>query len=204
MKSSKWLAAILPYLGVWAGLFLFKSAWLALLGFHFAIILVLIIARTHIPIKILYTTRHYKWAKRSIAACAGIGIILYWLHPYLGLAGDLSAQLESIGLNASTWPVFIAYFALVNPWIEEYFWRGYLGSELPGLSIGDLVYAGYHGLVLMGKMHLLTILLALAMLTCAGWLWRRIRRENEGLLVPILGHMAADFTILTSVYLITR
>jgi membrane protease YdiL (CAAX protease family) len=204
MKPSKWLAPILPYLAVSAGLFLFKSAWLALMGFHFAIILVLLIGRPDIPIDILFKTKHFTWTRRSVVTCAGIGITIYYFHPYLGVAGDLSSQLESIGLNPSTWPVFIAYFALINPFIEEFFWRAYLGSGTRGLSIGDLMYAGYHGLVLIGMVHVLTILFTLVSLTFVGWLWRQIRREDEGLLVPVLGHMTADFTILMSVYLMTR
>lgn len=204
MKPPKWFAPVPPYLAVWAGLFLFKSAWLALLSFHLAMLLVLLIARPGVPVDILFKTRHFTWTRRSMAACAGIGIVIYYLHPYLGLAEDFSAQLESIGLNHSTWPVFIAYFALVNPFIEEYFWRAYLGSDLQGFYVGDAVYAGYHGLALMGRMHPLTILFALISLTFVGWIWRRICREDEGLLVPVLGHMAADFTIMLSAYLIAR
>lgn len=35
----KWIVLVLPYFAVWAGLFIFKSAWLALTGFHLAILL---------------------------------------------------------------------------------------------------------------------------------------------------------------------
>ena len=57
-----------------------------------------------------------------------------------------------MGLSSSTsWLLFIAYFSLVNPFIEEYFWRGVLGSNTKKFYIGDLVYAGYHALVLWGK-----------------------------------------------------
>ena len=204
MKPTRWFSVILPYLAIWAGLFLFKSAWFALLGFHIAIILVLLIARPGIPVEILFKTRHFTWTRRSIFTCAGIGVAIYYFHPYLGLAGDLASQLESLGLTASTWPLFIAYFTLTNPFIEEYFWRAYLGSDARGFYLGDVVYAGYHGLTLIGRVHPLMNLISLITLTFTGWLWRQIRREDEGLLVPVLGHMAADFTIMLSVYLITR
>ncbi len=48
----------------------------------------------------------------------------------------------------SSWPLFIAYFSLVNPFFEEYFWRGVLGSNSKKLYIGDAAYAGYHILIL--------------------------------------------------------
>ncbi len=204
MKPAKWFAPVLPYLAVWAGLYYFKNAWFALIGFHLAIILVLLAARPKVPIGILFITKHFTWTRRSIFTCAGVGFAIYYFHPYLGIAGDLPLQLKSIGLSPSTWPAFIAYFTLANPFIEEYFWRAYLGSDTKGFTIGDAIYAGYHGLVLLGKVHPLMNLISLLTLIFTGWLWRQIRREDEGLLVPVLGHMAADFTILLSVYLIAR
>jgi len=204
MNSSKWFAPVLPYLAVWAGLYIFKNVWITLLGFHASMLIVLLIARPGIPVKVLFRTRHYTWTRRSAAACAGIGIAIYYLRSFLGVAGDLASQLEALGLNHSTWPAFIAYFSIANPLIEEYFWRAYLGSEIEGFYPGDALYAGYHALALLGKVHPFTIFFAVSSLAFVGWLWRRIYREDGGLLVPVLGHMAADFTIMFSVFLITR
>ncbi len=95
-----------------------------------------------------------------------------------------------------------AYFSLINPLLEEYFWRAFLGSDTKGFYIGDLLYAGYHALVLINKVSYFTIIFSIACLTFVGWLWRKIKREDDGLLAPVLGHMAADISILTAVYLI--
>lgn len=202
-SNKKWLAPILPYLAVWAGLFLFKNAWFALIGFHISILFVLVIARPNIQINILFKSKSKKWTIISILLCGSSGIGLYFLWEIFGTANDLPQQLESFGLTSSTWFIFIAYFSLVNPFLEEYFWRAYLGSPTRGFYIGDLVYAGYHGLVLMNKVHPISILFAMASLTFIGWLWRQMFREDEGLLAPVLSHMAADFTILLSVYWMT-
>jgi hypothetical protein len=204
MKASKWFAPALPYLAVWAGLYWFKNAWLALIGFHAAMLFVLGIARPEIPINILFRSRHPRWILSGMGLSASCGIAIYYLHSFLGIADDLSSQLEQIGLNRSTWPMFIAYFSLVNPFVEEYFWRGFLGSDAKGLHVGDLFYAGYHGLVLIGKIHPLMIFLALAGLIFIGWFWRQIRRTDDGLLIPVFGHLTADLSILISVYLIAR
>ena len=45
MPDKKWLAPILPYLAVCAGLYLFKNAWFALIGFHVAILFALVVMR---------------------------------------------------------------------------------------------------------------------------------------------------------------
>jgi membrane protease YdiL (CAAX protease family) len=118
--------------------------------------------------------------------------------------GDLSAGVEAMGLRPSNWPAFILYFSLLNPFIEEYFWRGYLGSQTTNFHISDFLYAGFHGLILLNKVQPSMIAYSLAVLTLAGWFWRQVAREDNGLLAPVLGHMAADFTILMAVYLHMR
>lgn len=204
MTDKNLFSATLPYLAVWAGLFLFKSAWFALIGFHVAILLVLLIVHPNIPINILFKSKHSKWLFVSILFCSTSGLGLYFLWKIFRIANDLPVQLQSIGLNSSSWLVFIAYFSLVNPFIEEYFWRGFLGRLTKSFHIGDLIYAGYHAIVLLGKVNPFSILLAVTILTSTGWLWRQIARENNGLLAPVLGHMVADFSILLTIYLKTR
>jgi len=201
--NKKWFAPILPYLAVWAGLFLFKNAWLTLVGFHISVLLVLVVIRHKPPIKILFKSKYPKGILASILFCSTSGIGLYFLWDVLGIAGDLTAQLQSIGLTSSSWPLFIAYFSLVNPFLEEYFWRGVLGNDSKKLYPGDVVYAGYHALALWGRVHPLSILIAVIILTSAGRLWRQMAREDGGLLAPVLGHMIADFTILLTIYWMT-
>jgi membrane protease YdiL (CAAX protease family) len=196
----KWIAPALVYLAVGWGLFQFRSAWGALLAFHFVIIVSLLIARPDVPMKTLLQGTKIKWSILSVLLCGSSGVALYVLWRFFRVTEDLPAQLESMGLISSMWPVFIAYFVLVNPFVEEYFWRGYLGSSTKGLHISDFGYAGFHALVLMGKVQIGPIMYCLLGLVLAGWLWRQIARENHGLLAPVLGHMAADLSILVTVY----
>lgn len=196
----KWIAPALAYLAVGLGLFIFHSAWGALVGFHAAILLSLLIARPKISLSILLKHKKKQWILPSILLCGSSGMTVYYAWNWFGIAPDISAQIEALGLTSSTWIPFIAYFALVNPFVEEYFWRGYLGGETKSLHISDLLYSGFHGLILIGKVQARSILFALSLLVLAGWFWRQVFREDKGLLAPVLGHMAADFTILMAVY----
>ena len=196
----KWIAPLTVYSAVAVGLFQFQSAWGALFGFHVAIVGSLLIARPKIPVSILFKNQNYKWILLSTLLCGSSGVMLYLFWKYFGIAPDLSTQLAVLGLNPQTWILFIAYFALTNPFIEEYFWRGYLGSPIKNLHISDFLYAGFHGLILINKVPTWAILFALGTLVIAGWLWRQIQREDEGLLAPVLGHMAADLTILSVIF----
>ncbi len=197
--NKKWFAPIPPYLAVWAGLFLLKNAWLALICFHLAVLFSLLVLRSDVPVEILFKSKYKKWAIASVILCGLSGINLYFFWNMFGVANTLLLQLKSLGLNSSSWLPFIIYFSLVNPLVEEYFWRGFLGDATNTLYIGDFIFAGYHALILWGRIPLLSILFALVFLVTAGWLWRQIRREDEGLLAPVLGHMTADFTILVCI-----
>jgi hypothetical protein len=196
MPDKKWLAFIPPYLAVWAGLFLFESAWSTLVGFHISIFLALVFLHPKIPARLLFKSKHPQWILFSALFCVTSGIGLYLLWDVFGFMPDLPAQLTDLGLSSSTWTGFIAYFSLANPFIEEYFWRGVLGSDTTGLHVSDFVYAGYHALVLWGRVHPFSILFAVTVLVSAGWLWRQLSRLDEGFLAAVVGHMVADFSIL--------
>lgn len=202
--KSKWLASVPPYLAVWAGLFLFKSAWLTLIGFHLAILLALAYLRPSLPLDVFFRPAKSRDVLTGILLGASSGLGLYFLWDAFAISASLGEQLAEIGLNRSTWLGFIAYFVLVNPFIEEYFWRGVLGSETRSLYPGDLIYAGYHVLVVWNKTHPLSTIFMLIVLTLAGWSWRQLRRRDASLLAPLLSHMFADLSILLAVYRMTR
>lgn len=197
----KWLAALLPYLAVALGLFWIHDAFWALLSFHCAILLSLLLGRSTVPVKILFQSKDIRRVILSILLCGSSGIILYFLWHYFDVVDNLPAQVEGLGLTGSAWHLFIAYFVMVNPLVEEYYWRGYLGSPTRGLYPSDFLYAGFHALILLDKIQSGAILFVVIGLTLTGWFWRQLARADQGLLAPVLGHMAADFTILMAVYL---
>ncbi len=162
----------------------------------------MLIRKTEYPHYSFMKSTNFKWILLSVLLCGSGGVALYFLWNMFGITKDLTVQVETLGLNRSTWPAFIAYFALVNPFIEEYFWRGYIGLQTRSLHISDLLYAGFHALILIGKVPGYSIIFGLSVLVFAGWLWRQVAREDHGLLAPVLGHMAADFTILMTVYIV--
>ena len=148
--NKKWLAPIPPYLAVWAGLFLFKNAWMTLVGFHVSILLTLLFLRPNLPVNMLFKSKFPKWILVSVLICSTSGIGLYFLWDLFGIASDLPIQLKNLGLNSSSWPIFITYFVFVNPFAEEYFWRCILGSDSKQLYFMDVIFAGYHVMILWG------------------------------------------------------
>lgn len=202
--KTKSLAPLLPYLVVWAGFFFLKNAWATLLGFHLAILAALFVLRPSLPLNVFFKPANGKRALFMILLCAASGPGLYLLRDAFQIADDLNARLAELGLSGNTWFGFIAYFTLINPFFEEYFWRGVLGSETKGFYFGDLVYAGYHVMVVWNKTHPFSMLFLLAVLTFVGWYWRQVYRKDDSLLAPVLGHMAADLSILIAAYQVAQ
>jgi membrane protease YdiL (CAAX protease family) len=197
----KRLAPILAYGAVTIGLFWAHSAWGALLGFHAAMLSALWFDRRNLPpLSLVVKSKQRRWIIVNLLIGSLSGLALYGLWPWLNITPDLSTQMEALGLTRATWPAFILYFTLVNPWIEEFFWRGYLDSSSNWLVDMDFIFAGYHGILLTGRTGSLTLLLALSGLVFAGWFWRQTLREDGGLLAAGLSHTLADLTILLAVY----
>jgi membrane protease YdiL (CAAX protease family) len=199
----KTFAPLVAYLAVTIGLLWAHSAWAALLGFHAGMLLILSIAKPQVPLANLFKGRHLPTLIGCILLCASSGVFIFFAEPHL-VFPTLPVELASIGLTSATWPWFIAYFVLVNPWIEEYFWRGYLNNPSRRPAPVDFAFAGYHLLILYGKTNWLWIVISFLVLAAVAWLWRQVSRKTKGLLIASLSHMAADFSILLAVYWICK
>jgi len=79
----------------------------------------------------------------ELVAASGAGLLLSFVSVALWrLTGDLIAdpdicrfQIEVLGLPAANWGMFAAYFMLVNPVIEELYWRGVVQERAKALGI---------------------------------------------------------------------
>ena len=193
----------MPYLAVGVGLLVFHNAWVAILSYHAAIVAVIILSKPVVPFKQIIRSSTYTLLIFSVVIGACGGVLLYLLWPLLSVPLDIDSYMRSIGLTATVWPYFIAYYVLVNPAFEEYYWRGYLGSSLKRPILSDFIFAGYHLIVLAGKVGLFWLAVTFMVLCCAAWYWRQVSRITGGLLTATLSHMAADITVILSIYFMT-
>jgi hypothetical protein len=180
------------------------NAWIAIFAYHLGMIAVLLIAGTKNPFREFIKTSDIRLSLITIGLGAGGGILLYFLWPFLTVPNNISVYLENIGLTESTWPLFLAYHILINPWIEEYYWRRYLGSELKRLVSNDLLFAGYHILVLAGNMDVVWLVACFVVLSGAAWFWRQATRVSQGLFSSTASHFAADLTVMLAIYFMTK
>lgn len=194
------LAPLAPYVTVGAGLLVLHNAWVALLGYHAVMVAVLFLSGTRITVR--GSLRGRGFLIPLVAALGGAcgGLLLYILWHALSVTDDFTAYLPGIGLNEQTLPVFLAYFVLVNPLIEEYYWRGYLASGSRSIELNDLMFSGYHLLVVAGQMSAAWLPVVFLGLTAGAWVWRQMNRFNGGLLASAVSHMTADITVMLTIY----
>ena len=199
----KILPPIIPYITIGIGLLVFHNAWMAILGYHTGMVAVLSLSRTGIAVKRTFQSNRYWIPFVTALAGAGSGLLLYILWPLLLVPDDINLYIQSIGLDERTWPVFLAYFILINPFIEEYYWRGYLATDAKGIALNDLLFSGYHLIVLAGQMETIWLIVVFFGLTIGAWFWRQMNRLNGGLLASTISHITADITVILTIYYIS-
>jgi hypothetical protein len=196
----KFLSPLLPYITIGIGLLVLQSAWIAVLAYHLGIIALILFAEGTFSFR-----RIFKSANREILIVMAVmgaigGPVMFALWPFLGIPAGIDQYFQDIGLTGISWPLFLSYFMLVNPWLEEYYWRGYLGSEVKGLTPNDVFFSGYHLLVLAGKIDPVWLIAVFVLLTAAAWLWRQVNRWNRGLAASTISHLTADISIMLVIY----
>lgn len=199
----KLVPPIIPYVTISVSLLVFHNAWLAILSYHVGMMAVIFLSKTGIPLTQCFRGNRYWIIFITALAGAGGGILLYILWPLLSVPDDINSYIRSIGLSEQSWPVFLAYFILINPVIEEYYWRGYLASATKGITLNDLMFSGYHLIVLAGHMENIWLIAVFFALAGGAWFWRQMNRLNRGLLTSVVSHMTADITIMLTIYYIS-
>lgn len=195
------IAPFVPYFAVGAGFLVFRNAWAAILGYHLGMVIVILLCRTKIPLKRFFGSNNCKMTLAAASIGASGGIVLYLLWPFLQISGGINIQ--NYGLTGKTWPLFMAYYIGVNPLIEEYYWRGLLGSVSKRIVPNDALFAGYHAIVLAGYIGVTWLALFLVVLSAVAWFWRQVNNSAEGLLPSTVSHIAADVTIILTIYIMT-
>lgn len=191
---------VMPYFTVWLGLYVLKNAWAAILGYHFGIILLVTLAGVW-PRLSEFRSSAPLWKTILFGLTGSVaGVLIYFLWPIIHVSPRLAASLLEWGLTSGVWPLFIIYSALVNPWLEEIFWRGWLGSENRLPSLHDALFAGFHLVILAPFFPPVWLAIAFLVLALSGWMWRQVARTEKSMLASTLFHMAADVSILLVVW----
>lgn len=201
----RFLAALLPFGSIAAGLYLLHSAWCAILFYHSGILLILFInGQRNIWYGIFSGWNSFS-GFGMLLLLFGNGPLFILLWPAVSLQPDiLSESLSNLGLSGISLWIFAAWYVTVHPILEEVFWRKYLleSSRWPALT--DCAFAAYHVLVLLLFLRLHWVFVSFLSLTLTAWLLRELAMRYRGLAIPIVSHMAAGISTLAAIFFLTH
>ncbi|MHC4551501.1 MAG: CPBP family intramembrane glutamic endopeptidase [Planctomycetota bacterium] len=193
-----------PYLAVLLGLFYFKNAFVSVLLYH--LLLLGCIAGINGRKAIHFLKVGFDGIIRWFCLCGLLpGIFIVSLWPIAKIETiNLSNLFELVGLSNTSFCVFALYACLVNPFLEESFWRGCFKPALKRPGLVDILFGGYHAVIVLPVLSLPYAIITLALLTCVGWVFRNIYCVTGGLAIPLITHIIADIAILAAVWKIMQ
>jgi len=204
--SGKHIAVLSPYLAVFAGLYHFRNAWIAIGIYYAGISAAILLNDPKSLLRQSFRGFRFRWAYDACLLCFLVCplILLRWPHTKLPEA-NLPALLRTYGLGRFSGILFALMGITINPLLEEGFWRGLFAPNPRRPALTDLLFAGFHFFILILAIDLLHAVSGTILLAFFSWAMRAIRARLDGLAVPILAHMAADIgIILALVILITQ
>ncbi|MEM9398623.1 MAG: CPBP family glutamic-type intramembrane protease [Verrucomicrobiota bacterium] len=197
------LAALAPIPAMLIGLYVMNSGWTALLLYHLFIILTLLLFWKKFEGAMLIRGWRPMLALGVCVVCAVSGFILFIAKNLIIPDVSWYETLIKLSFYRDNFVLFIFYFSIVNPVLEEIHWR----MILPRTNLFQrfplalhFIFASYHILILALFLPWFLILPCVIGLMLAAWGWRWLVQKTGGLSIPILSHACADFSIALCVY----
>ena len=194
------LSVLFPYLAILIGIFGFRSAWVAV-GLYYCGAIFLISRRIgKRSLDLMCSGWSWKWVVVSIgfATAIFIGALILW-DQVQRVDVSLGELFNRYGLWGNNGILFCVLAVLFNPAIEELFWRGCFESNPHRLAKEDLLFAGYHVLVLWMVARWYWVFLFFAGLAFFGWIMRYLKHSLRGLGIVCFFHTMADLAIIVSI-----
>ena len=135
------------------------------------------------------------------------GVILggyFLLRNWIDFSGIVDSLSSGAGVTKDNFLFVSLYISFINSLLEEFFFRGFLFTNLKyaagrvfayGFSAG--MFALYHVAMMIGWFHPAITLLLIAGLTVGGMLFNYLNEKQENICTSWLVHMCANFAINT-------
>lgn len=193
------LSSLIPYATVLIGIYLLRNVWIAILGYHMGVAIFLLFSRDRRSGEPRPADKSSLLTAFNIAVGLCTGILLYALWPLLGISANFGARLNVLGLTS--WLAFGIYYCVVNPIVEELFWRKSLETDSRFPAWNDFMFAGYHMLVLALFIRWEWLIASYILLVFASWMWGQSSRLKHGFSIIIASHLLADIGIIIVAYM---
>lgn len=160
----------------------------------------------------LLFTQLFRPKKRGLLIALGLGVGIYGvilgayflIGPYFDFSGIAASLTANAGVTADNFLYVSLYISFVNSLLEEFFFRGFLFTNLKRhasplfahlFSAG--IFALYHVAMMTGWFSPVLFVLVMAGLTVGGMIFNRLNEKLDTIYASWLTHMFANFAINT-------
>jgi uncharacterized protein len=174
-----------------------------------------VIARTSIWQAIILplkpTAGRVRWTEYMGIGLALLAVIVimsayYIFRQLLDLDGIRDRLMLRTGVTAATYPWVAFSVAIINPFLEEYFWRGFIYRNLSALApnriwhvrvvwLAGLLFALHHTIIIQGWFVWWQWIIVTVFLALVGVMFNWLYEKSGSILISLMVHMAADITL---------
>ncbi len=211
------LVGVLAVISLFLGLHVFRSAVLGKVLYQGLLCSLLPLAHIgssrskwregfkRIGFKLPFIGRAFAWTAFLCILIWGLVLLAYLLFArYLPEKEELWRLIKDLGVSRRSLYLIGAYVMVVNPFLEEFFWRGYVQSFLmDGCSswlrilVPSIFFGGIHFFPLVLILPAGWSLILSAGIGCVGALWAFSRVHSDSLFPALLSHsVGADLMLV--------
>lgn len=135
----------------------------------------------------------------------------FLVSPFFDFSNIAGSLTSNAGVTKENFLFVSCYISFVNSLLEEFFFRGFVFTNLKRVSSRGFAYgfsagifALYHTAMMLGWFSLPLFLLVLAGLTVGGLIFNRLNESHGSVVVSWLTHMFANFAINTIGFLLLK
>lgn len=167
----------------------------------------------------LFYLRLLRPQKKGLLIALGLGVSLYVLilgayfliGPWFDLSGIAASLTANAGVTKDNFLFVSLYISFVNSFLEEFFFRGFVFTNLKNLAgrkasylISAAAFALYHVTMMTGWFSPVLFLLVMAGLAVGGILFNYLNERLGTIYGSWLTHMFANFAINTIGFLLLQ
>ncbi len=199
------MAPWIPYVAVLIGMYVLHSAWIAILLYHAGIAAFLFLRKPAGLWIRMRTGFKTPLLMPGLLIGALAAPVVYFLWPWFSVSDNILPQwMAYYGLSGWAWLLLIPYFSMIHPILEEALWREIAPKRFTWFCRQDLLFAGYHVLVLLQLMKTPWLVLVFPILAGSSIWWRWSVARCGGYGVSLLTHATADAGVVIAVLLLLR
>lgn len=194
-----------PYIAVSIGLYLFHNAWITFIAYHGCMLTFIIAYGKEQHFKKLFAGFNWLIAIPLAILSALIILLAFAIRENMLIDSEKITQtLAGFGLGNISFYLFALLFVTVHPLTEELFWRSFHWDPCKTHWPIDVIFAGYHVLVMAFFVKWSGSLMIFAIIAATAILWRFCAEKLNGLATVFFSHIIADIAILTSAILLSN